>query len=651
MESKFIDTRSFRLIKSGVYIAVSWMLLMRFSLLLNGWVSQGARMILIFLAGTACFVLLWYLERQLKKCSENSRFSFYSLVLTVAALYGMMLFTETRKSVLWLVLAPFLYIVIKKCLGMAIPGRIRLTADLTGCFFALAILLGSEANNFDEIVLLNTKEHTIYEILMQVFSCVCLSAFLCVVISALLHYLCRQKCENSKQSSHLRSYTLYFAGILLLWLPYYIAFYPGILDKDSLSEISQQLGLESLSNHHPIMHQMVIRLGLKAGSMFGSLELGVGLYTALQMILMASVFALCLYELKMRGAGRRILTVVFLFFSVFTVNPFFVTTMWKDVLFGGTAVLLSILLLRLTDKETDRQKRKAIPALLVVGFLYSTIRNNGFYAFIIGILVIALLNKRIRKELLIVLVGVILLVSGYQHLLFDGLGVKKSRTAEALSVPLQQIARVVTFAEVDLSDENFTILQEVFPDIEELKTDYISIISDPVKHENVFESEVFDKDPVRYLKAWGRIGLQHPRAYLEAFLLQNYGYWYPDVDYTIVYPRLRENELGIEANKTFAPLRENLLYMHEELSKRQPTAVLYSVGLVVWVLMISGLVLILKGYKEKAEVIAVPMALWLTTLASPVFCEYRYIYGVITSVPLFLCLAIQLSSKNNELGT
>ena len=320
--------------------------------------------------------------------------------------------------------------------------------------------------------------------------------------------------------------------------------------------------------------------------------------------------------------------------------------MWKDVLFGGIALLLTVLLLRLTDKETCRRRWKAVPLLIAVGFLYSTMRNNGYYAFILGILTIAVLNKAIRKEMLILLIAIILLVSGYQHLLFDGLGIKKSRTAEALSIPLQQIARVVAFAEVDLDDENFTILREVFPDIEELKTDYISIISDPVKHENVFESEVFDQDPVRYMKAWGRIGIQHPRAYVEAFLLQNYGYWYPDVDYTIVYPRLRENELGLEASKTFASLRENLLSMHEELSKRQPTAVLYSAGLVVWILVLSCIILALKGYKEKAEMIAVPLALWLTTLASPVFCEYRYIYGMVTSMPMFVCMAIMLQNKN-----
>ena len=41
-------------------------------------------------------------------------------------------------------------------------------------------------------------------------------------------------------------------------------------------------------------------------------------------------------------------------------------------------------------------------------------------------------------------------------------------------------------------------------------------------------------------------------------------------------------------------------------------------------------------------------ALWLTTLASPVYCEYRYIYGLIICVPLYLALAVMLPCRPRE---
>ena len=41
--------------------------------------------------------------------------------------------------------------------------------------------------------------------------------------------------------------------------------------------------------------------------------------------------------------------------------------------------------------------------------------------------------------------------------------------------------------------------------------------------------------------------------------------------------------------------------------------------------------------------------LWLTTLASPVYCEYRYMYGFVVCVPLFMGLA--LGTKNLNIKT
>ena len=41
-------------------------------------------------------------------------------------------------------------------------------------------------------------------------------------------------------------------------------------------------------------------------------------------------------------------------------------------------------------------------------------------------------------------------------------------------------------------------------------------------------------------------------------------------------------------------------------------------------------------------------ALWLTTLASPVWCEYRYIYSIFTTLPITTILTISLANTNND---
>ena len=152
--------------------------------------------------------------------------------------------------------------------------------------------------------------------------------------------------------------------------------------------------------------------------------------------------------------------------------------------------------------------------------------------------------------------------------------------------------------------------------------------------------DVFDQDPVKYLKSWAKIGIKHPVSYVEAFLLQCYGYWYPDVSYWIVHNDIEDNELGLEMREERNNARFELSMLTRDISQQRPTAILYSLGLMVWLMMIAAVLLWLKGQGKLASPVFILAGLWLTTMASPVYCEYRYMYGFVVCVPLFLGLAL-----------
>ena len=642
----YSETGWFKFEKGLLYCLISILAGIRINGLLTDWTTASLKAVLPVLATVLICALFWLLEKQLRLAAYERKLNYHAALIGFFALYGVALLTDTKKSILWLILFVFFFLGIRGMLVQKTSRRIASDATLLAVFFSIACLLGHELSHHDAIILWNTTDYSVDEKALQVLSFGGLLVFFSVGMNALLGKLVDSSYQTTGSEGDTKEYLSYAAGILLFWCPYYVAFYPGILDKDSLSEVAQQLGIETLSNHHPIMHQLVIGGCLKLGKLFGSVSLGVGIYTALQAVFMACVFALCMIRLRKYGAGKKVMIPVFLFYAAFTVNGFFAVTMLKDVLFGGLTLLLIILLLEMFCGLEKRWRK--FPLLLLVAFLFSTMRNNGYYAFILGAGAMFLLCRKHRKMLFVLLVALISLVTVYHHILFDVLEIKKSRTAEALSVPLQQIARTIVYADVDLEDESFLVLQEVFPDIEELRADYISVISDGVKHENVFESEVFDADPVRYLRAWARVGIQYPKAYIEAFLLQNYGYWYPDIDYPIIYPRLYDNELGLEANYQFTALRENMIKWNAIISRMEPTSVLYSVGLMVWLMLLSGTVLLLKKQYAVCYPLLLLFALWLTTLASPVYCEYRYIYGLIICVPLYLALAVMLPCRQRE---
>ncbi len=75
---------------------------------------------------------------------------------------------------------------------------------------------------------------------------------------------------------------------------------------------------------------------------------------------------------------------------------------------------------------------------------------------------------------------------------------------------------------------------------------------------------------------------------------------------------------------------------------------LCSIGLFFWLLvMVIGYVIKEKQYR--LLVVYVPtIVLWLTCLASPVACEYRYIYGLFTCFPILTVGVISLINQKNE---
>ena len=80
-----------------------------------------------------------------------------------------------------------------------------------------------------------------------------------------------------------------FLIIFICWLPYFLAYFPGILSNDSVWQMDQILGIRPLSNHHPFTHTMIIKLFYSIGyAIFGTANAGIATYTLFQMTTMAS---------------------------------------------------------------------------------------------------------------------------------------------------------------------------------------------------------------------------------------------------------------------------------------------------------------------------------------------------------------------------
>ena len=76
-------------------------------------------------------------------------------------------------------------------------------------------------------------------------------------------------------------------------------------------------------------------------------------------------------------------------------------------------------------------------------------------------------------------------------------------------------------------------------------------------------------------------------------------------------------------------------------------SMILSIGFMFWINLIILMYVIYKK-KYKNILIFIPiLAMWLTTIASPVFCEYRYVFSMVVTLPVIVS-SISIRRKEIE---
>ncbi|MBP3646042.1 MAG: hypothetical protein J6K55_06420 [Clostridia bacterium] len=513
--------------------------------------------------------------------------------------------------------------------------RIHQTAWMLGFLLAAFLVVGREINRYETIERLITMSYLPKTALRF--------AGMTVLMYSALKWILHVCVKPHKPSIRYQpKLWMIWLAIFVCWIPYLIVFYPGCLSFDSLREINILLGLEPLSNHHPIIHQWTMAPFVWIGQTIGSLETGIAMYSLFQMAAMSLIYAVAIHQLGKRGLSLWLQILLIAFYGLNTINAFYSITAWKDILFGGFTLLLMLVLTKLSCE--DRQPLRFWLGLTALLFLFSIYRNNGYYVFLLALPLYLLFNRKVWKPLLAVAAAVVVLVNSYQFLIFDILGAKESASGEMLSVPMQQIARTLMYHRDSVTEEEQEILSEVFTSLPEVRRVYHPHLADHVK--DLFLSEVFDENPGRYLRVWLKIGLRNPIVYVDAFLYQCHGYWYPDVPYQAVWSKILNNTLGLSTNETAATafLRET----HLALEASKLPGLLYRPATFVWLVLLALAILICKRRSKLAAPMLFLLGLWLTTLLSPVYAETRYLYGVMVSAPIYLGIALTESPQKDK---
>ncbi len=304
--------------------------------------------------------------------------------------------------------------------------------------------------------------------------------------------------------------------ILILWIPVWLAYYPGIFAYDANGQLVQVID-HAYSTHHPLIHTLWLGACINLLYNGSDINAGVALHCASQMLIMAAIYGWIIAETHRRGVHRAVLIAYTILAAIWPVHSIMAISVTKDVVYSGLLVVLMLLLSRSSEVYTYRHNAICTG---VITALVTMFRNNARYviaAIIIYLLISALRKKADKKAAYPLIAGVL---AGL--LLCVGLkAVTQSRSGsprEVISIPIQQLARVRALNTDTLSDTDTETLDYLLG--EDAADRYNEHLADPVK-------EVMNPyDPACLVKTWIRMGIRYPETYLDAWLYTTEGAWY-----------------------------------------------------------------------------------------------------------------------------
>lgn len=200
--------------------------------------------------------------------------------------------------------------------------------------------------------------------------------------------------ENREKQRRVGRRLLCTAILVLCWLPALFSVFPGVFSYDAYDEW-EQVHNWMLTAHHPVAHVLLLG-GLTEGFFLltGSYNMGIGVYTVLQMFIFALTVSAVIDFMAEFKVPRfwRVLSMVF--YAVSPVTQLFSICATKDVLFSGAELLFFLYVVRFSiDRELAGDRKKVL--MFGVSALCTMIfRNNGLYSVILTLLVLAAATRR-----------------------------------------------------------------------------------------------------------------------------------------------------------------------------------------------------------------------------------------------------------------
>ena len=434
-----------------------------------------------------------------------------------------------------------------------------------------------------------------------------------------------------------------FLFILIVWSFFFLSCYPGIFNPDSVWQLEQAMGDSPLSNHHPVVHTLLIRGIINLGTLLssGNMMFATALLSVIQMVFLSVCMAYSVATVYNIGVPLKWCVPIALFYALAPFNIIFSFTNLKDTWFAGFfLVLLSVLLKRIHNEGSYNPSGLDMFLFTVSILGIGLFRSNGFFTIIALSPFFVFFYKR-NRSFLIALLACVIICAVILGPVYNSLGVIAVDPVEYLSVPLQQISRVLVDGGY-ISDSDYALISKVI-DPALIPSSYYSRISDNIKNliRSSGDQQPLKNEKMAYFSLWLRLLKDNPFSYINAYIDLSNGFWYPEQTGVPYVVSMEPNPYDLYSKSLLPDFLST--FAHAWTYSNNQTSFLgifFSCGLYIWVFLF---LFIFSFTKDRRLYIAFlpSLLLWATILlTTPVWSDIRYIHAIVVCIPiLFVSVA------------
>lgn len=442
--------------------------------------------------------------------------------------------------------------------------------------------------------------------------------------------------------------------VILCWLPYYIAFFPGLSNPDTGMQIAWALHRPTewlkysavrgpeiyATNHHPYFVTLLFGLFAKLGLAMGDITWGVAIYCFGQMLLTALVLTFVWYYLRRLGLPVGIFRIGLVFTALFPLFPLYAITMLKDSLFSLSCLAFSLLLFELARTRGEALRKIGFCALtFLTALLVALTKNQGVY-FVAAAGVLCLIFCRFRlRALATLLIPVVLFQCVWVQVLLPAWNVAPGGKQEVLGLLFQQTARYVKEYPEDVTEAEEEAIRAVL-DYDRLPELYKPHLADPVKF--TYNQDATDEELSAYYQAWLSMLRHHPDVYIQAFLHNIYGGFYLGHETALSYTNFdnRETapypELCVPSGQRQEAAEAFIQVFLRAVQHIPVLGLLFRVGAYPWLVLFLFLD-VLRRRQLRPILAQIPAILSVAVLfLAPVSGSYRYAMPMVYMAPFLL---------------